>query len=50
MAPDTAACNALFCVLNTHDDDQHTDVTGHTWTAPTPDREVIAHVYEVAGW
>ena len=37
-------CNALFCVAETHDGDLHVDATGHTWTEPTPEAEVIAHV------
>ena len=25
-------CDTVFCVLGTHEDDKHADVTGHTWT------------------
>lgn len=25
-------CDTVFCVLDTHEDDKHMDVTGHTWT------------------
>jgi hypothetical protein len=42
---ETPTCNALFCVLPRHADEQHTDATGHSWLAPVPAREVIAHVY-----
>jgi hypothetical protein len=46
-APDgeTPQCNALFCVLPRHADEQHTDATGHSWLGPVPAREVLAHVY-----
>ena len=37
-------CNALFCIA-THDDDQHVDATGYSWTESTPEQKVIAHVY-----
>jgi hypothetical protein len=40
-------CNSMFCVLEIHEGDQHVDVTGSSWIEPTPDAEVIAHVY---GW
>jgi hypothetical protein len=42
---DGDTCNALFCVLSPHLDEQHTDATGHSWLAPVPMNEVLAHVY-----
>ena len=38
-------CNALFCILDAHEGDQHVDATGYSYTAPTPTSEAIAHVY-----
>jgi hypothetical protein len=43
----SAKCNVMFCVAGRHADDRHVDVTGYTWTEATPEREVIAHIYEV---
>jgi hypothetical protein len=42
-------CNALFCILNAHEGDQHVDATGHTWSEATPSASAIAHVYLRAG-
>ncbi len=36
-------CKVLFCHLDAHEGDQHVDVTGHTWTEPTPAEPVVAH-------
>lgn len=41
-------CNTLFCVAEKHEDDQHVDVTGHSWREPLSDCEVIAHVYDAS--
>lgn len=39
-------CNAMFCVLKPHpEDDIHMDAVNGIWEEPTPEREVIAHVY-----
>ena len=45
---ETTRCNTLFCVLDKHEDDEHMDVTGHTWREPLSEHEVLAHVYSVA--
>jgi hypothetical protein len=42
-------CNALFCILNAHEGDQHVNATGHTWSEATPSASAIAHVYLRAG-
>lgn len=38
-------CNAMFCILDTHEGDQHCDATGYSFVESTPEHEVIAHVY-----
>jgi len=40
-----ATCNTLFCILDKHEDDRHTDATGHSWTEPNSEHEVVAHAY-----
>jgi hypothetical protein len=39
-----ATCNAPFCILSTHEGDQHVDATGHTWSEATPSAPAVAHV------
>lgn len=47
--PEPVNCNAMFCVLDTHEGDRHVDVTGYGWHEPTPDLPVIARVYHLDG-